>query len=51
MVRVLPRGISDHAPLLLDTGTPSHPNTSGFKFELAWLFKDGFLEKVKEVWQ
>jgi hypothetical protein len=50
-VRALPRGISDHAPLLLDKGMPSHPKANGFKFELAWLFKDGFYEKVEEVWQ
>jgi endonuclease/exonuclease/phosphatase family metal-dependent hydrolase len=35
MVRALYRGISDHAPLLLDTGTPSQPKARGFKFELA----------------
>jgi hypothetical protein len=49
MVRTLPRGISDHTPLLLDTRLPSQPNTCTFKFELAWLFKDGFHEKVTEV--
>jgi hypothetical protein len=47
----LPRGISDHTPLLLDMGSPSQPNKCTFKFELAWLFKDGFHEKVAEVWQ
>jgi hypothetical protein len=51
MVRALPRGILDHTPLLLDTGTPSHPKAFRFKVELAWLFKDGLHEKVKEVWQ
>jgi hypothetical protein len=51
MVRALSRGISDHTPLLLNTGTPSQPKASGFKFELAWLFKDGLHEKVREVWQ
>jgi hypothetical protein len=50
-VRALSRGISDHAALLVDTGSPSQPKASGFKFELAWLFKDGFHEKVREVWQ
>jgi hypothetical protein len=47
----LPRGISDHTPLLRDTGSPSQPNKCTFKFELAWLFKDDFHEKVVEVWQ
>jgi hypothetical protein len=51
VVRALSRGISDHAPLLLHTGSPSEPKPSGFKFELAWLFKDGFQEKVREAWQ
>jgi uncharacterized protein YhfF len=36
---------------LLDTGVPSQPNKYTFKFKLAWLFKDGFHEKVAEVWQ
>jgi hypothetical protein len=49
LVRALSRGISDHVPLLLDTGSPSQPKASGFKFEIAWLFKDGFQEKVREV--
>jgi hypothetical protein len=51
MVTTLPRGISDHSPLLLDTGTSSQPNVNSFRLELAWLFKDGFHEKVVEVWQ
>jgi hypothetical protein len=51
MVRALPREISDHAPLLMDTGTPSQPRANGFKFELALLFKYGFHDKVKEIWQ
>jgi hypothetical protein len=50
IVRALPRGILDHTLLLLDTGTSSQPKANSFKFELAWLFKDGFHEKVKEVW-
>jgi hypothetical protein len=48
-VHSLPRGISDYTPLLLDTGVPSQSNKCIFKFELAWLFKDGFHEKVVEV--
>jgi hypothetical protein len=51
LVKALPRGISDHTPLLLDTGITSQPKANSFKFELAWLFKDGFHEKVIEVWQ
>jgi hypothetical protein len=48
LVKALPRGISDHTPLLLDTGIISQSKANGFKFELAWLFKDGFHEKVKK---
>jgi endonuclease/exonuclease/phosphatase family metal-dependent hydrolase len=51
MVQSLPRVVSDHTPLLLDIGSPSEPNKRSFKFELSWLFKDGFHEKVAEVWQ
>ena len=50
-VDALSREISDHTPLLLDTGEKDkgmkqHP----FKFELGWLLKDGFFELVSEVW-
>jgi hypothetical protein len=51
MVRALPRGISDHTPLLLDTGISSQPKANGFKFVLACLLKAGFREKVIEVWK
>jgi hypothetical protein len=50
-VKALPRGILDHTLLLLDIGLPSQPKANSFKFELVWLFKDGFHEKVIEVWQ
>jgi hypothetical protein len=45
LVKALPREISDHTPLLLDTGITSQPKADGFKFELAWLFKDGSMRK------
>jgi hypothetical protein len=48
-VHTLAQGVSDHTPLLLDTGSPSQLNACMFKFELAWLFKDGFYKKVREV--
>jgi len=49
-VQALTREISDHTSLLLDTGEPSHRgNVRNFKFELAWLTRDGFFELVKEV--
>ena len=43
--------ISDHTPLLLNTeeegGNSKQPL---FKFELAWLLKEGFFDLVSEVW-
>jgi hypothetical protein len=51
-VQALTREISDHTPLLLDTGEPSHRgNARNFRFELAWLTSDGFFELVKEIWE
>jgi hypothetical protein len=47
----LPREISDHTSLLLDSGISSQPKANSFKFELAWLFKDDFHKKVMKVWQ
>lgn len=46
------REISDHTPLLLDTGNASHRgNNSIFKFELSWLTQDGFYDMVARVWR
>jgi len=51
-VQALTREISDHTPLLLDVGEPSHRgNARNFKFELGWLTRDGFFDLVKEVWE
>jgi hypothetical protein len=43
-------GFSDHAPILLTTGTPKPPHNRRFKFELGWLQRDGFSEMVKTIW-
>jgi hypothetical protein len=51
-VQALTHGISDHTPLLLDAGEPSHRgNARNFKFELGWQTRDGFFELVKVVWE
>jgi hypothetical protein len=50
-VRALPRVLSDNTPLLLDTGMLSQHNSQMFKFELAWLLKDGFFDIVTVIWQ
>ena len=51
-VIALTRDISDHTPLLLNTGdSSSNSSQSRFKFELGWLLRDGFMDMVKEVWE
>jgi hypothetical protein len=52
-VRALERieGLSDHAPILLTTGTPKPHNNHRFKFELGWLQREGFHDMVKNVWE
>src|SRR3954470_2720965 len=51
-VRALERieDLSDHAPLLLATGTLKPNMRHRFKFELGWLLWDGFDDMVKRVW-
>lgn len=39
---------SDHSPLILDTGEQLYRAPHYFKFESAWLCKEGFIEMVKE---
>jgi hypothetical protein len=51
-VVALSRDISNHTPLLLDTGrAPSSNSQPLFKFELGWLLRDGFTDMVKEIWE
>jgi hypothetical protein len=51
-VQALTRKISDHTPLLLDTGNGTHGNKlAGFKFELGWLLRKDFNELVTGVWK
>ena len=44
--RVLPRVISDHCPLLVETGGVGRGRRA-FKFEKMWLKVEGFVEKVQ----
>jgi hypothetical protein len=43
--------LSDHAPILLTTGTPIPLCKRPFKFELGWLQREGFQDMVKNVWE
>jgi hypothetical protein len=50
-VRALTREVSDHTPLLLNTGEPTNAHTQHmFKFELGWLLRDGFIDMIKGLW-
>ena len=53
-VDALSREISDHTPLLLNSGEENKSKSQTqpqFKFELGWLLRDDFFELVSEVWK
>ena len=44
--------ISDHTPLILNTGSSTHQKSQRpFKFERGWLIRDGFYDMVAQIWQ
>ena len=50
-VYALDRGVSDHTPLILDTGDPSYAGyAKQFKIELNWLSHEDFRDRVIEIW-
>jgi hypothetical protein len=50
-VQALDRGVSDHTPLLLDTGTQAFlGKPRQFKFELSWFNQEDFFDKVVHCW-
>jgi hypothetical protein len=50
-VQALDRGVSDHTPLLLDTGTLAFTGIGKhFKLELSWFQRDDFYDRVIEIW-
>ncbi|WVZ71809.1 LOW QUALITY PROTEIN: hypothetical protein U9M48_020345 [Paspalum notatum var. saurae] len=50
-VQALSREISDHTPLLLNSGDGDSISPHNvFKFELGWLLHEGFFDMVKNVW-
>ena len=51
MVHALNREISDHTPLLMNTGNSSVTYQPQFTFELGWLLREGFVEMVSDIWQ
>jgi hypothetical protein len=51
-VRALTRSVSDHASLLIDSGSQAHiGNKAHFSFELSWLKHDNFYEIVRAQWK
>jgi hypothetical protein len=47
----LSRDVSDHTPLLLNSSDSSLMATQPmFRFELGWLFREGFMKIVKDIW-
>ena len=50
-VQALTRGISDHTPLLLDSGGATYSgNKNVFSFEMAWFEREGFLDLIAREW-
>jgi hypothetical protein len=50
-VRALNRGVSDHTPLLLDTGDAAFTgNSQQFRMELSWLTHDDFYSRFVDIW-
>jgi hypothetical protein len=46
------RNISDHTPLVINTGASTHlAGNRPFKFERGWLVRDGFYDMVANFWQ
>ena len=51
MVQGLSRIISDHTPLLVDSGEATHVgNKSMYSFESAWFEREGFLDLIAREW-
>jgi len=52
MVEARDRNISDHTPLVLNTGSSTHQDRQfSFKFERGWLIRDGFFDMVANIWR
>ena len=50
-VHAMQRAISDHTPLLLDSGEATHvANKNIFSFEQSWFEREGFMEMIAREW-
>jgi hypothetical protein len=50
-LQALDRGVLDHTPLLLDTGTQVfNGNEKQFKLEVSWFTHEDFNDRVIEIW-
>src|SRR3989337_356352 len=50
-VQAMQRAISDHTPLLVDSGDATHiGNKNTFSFELSWFEKDNFIAIIAREW-
>lgn len=50
-VRAMPRAISDHTPLLVDSGDATHAgNKNTFSSELAWFERESFVDLIAREW-
>jgi hypothetical protein len=43
--------VSDHTPLIVDTGALKIPHAKQFRFEKWWLKIEGFQQVVAKFWQ
>jgi hypothetical protein len=50
LVRALPKGISDHNPIMFDSGTDISFGKKRFKFEKWWLEQSKFKGIVEKAW-
>uniref|UniRef100_A0A0A9DJR2 Uncharacterized protein n=1 Tax=Arundo donax TaxID=35708 RepID=A0A0A9DJR2_ARUDO len=50
-LKKIPRYMSDHNPMIIETKQQKKRSSKPFCFELSWLQHPDFLPKVKEIWE